>query len=83
MSEIPTQKEIERMNDRHSMMVKNLCEQLGYGFVMTIASWLWIEKDPSGAIVTGPCAAFTKPCNHNGLPGHKCDLCYGCGWVFK
>lgn len=61
--------------------VRQLCEELGYGFVIGQASDLWRKKDSTGAHVVGPCAFFTAPCpcERRG----SCDLCYGCGWNFK
>jgi hypothetical protein len=36
-------------------VVRELCEHIGYGNVMSTASALWAEKDPVGAHTTGPC----------------------------
>lgn len=61
--------------------LRQLCEELGYGFVIHQASRLWQEKDSKGAHVAGPCAFFTEPCSCKRRG--SCDLCYGCGWVFR
>ena len=61
--------------------VKDLCEKIGYGFVISEASRIWQEKDPRGAFSVGPCVLFTEPCDCERKT--KCDKCYGCGWNFK
>ena len=69
------------INDIRVTKVLELCEEQGYGFVMSEAARAWRKKDPAAAIVTGPAAAFTEPCGCE-RPG-GCDRCFGCGWQFK
>lgn len=40
--------------------VKVLCEQFGYGAVMDSAMRQWLQKDPHGAIIMGPCMGTAK-----------------------
>lgn len=62
-------------------VVVGLCEAMGYGAVMQVASEVWQAKDPKGGFVVGPCAAFTEPC---GCESPKdCEWCCGCGWLTK
>jgi len=37
-------------------MIKQLCERIGYGAVISSASRQWWLKDPIGAYTAGPCA---------------------------
>lgn len=81
--------EILAMHDRMRTRVIALCEAYGYGFVMHEAERAWREKEeregrPGSQHTVGPCGVFTERCNHGGRPtASGCDLCFGCGWVFK
>mgnify|MGYP000642368484 CR=1 FL=1 len=61
--------------------IKVLCERFGYGRVMQVASDLWQSKDPIGALVVGPCAAYAIcRCGHDTWAhdeesGDSCLLC--------
>ena len=58
------------------------CERQGYGFTMQQVAGAWARKDPAGALVTGPCRAFTVECPHE-TDDDPCHKCYGCGWTFR
>ena len=64
----------------HAKLVIDLCESLGYGFVMDEAAKAWHIKRGASSHRSGPCHAFTVPC-----PDHtvSCDICFGCGWIMK
>lgn len=59
--------------------VVEMCERLGYGYVMQQASWGWKEKDNTGYHTKGPCGGLTVPCECENIVG--CDWCCGCGWL--
>ncbi|NRB81573.1 MAG: hypothetical protein HRU38_23420 [Saccharospirillaceae bacterium] len=61
--------------------VEVLCEFLGYGRVMQIASEKWQGKDQDGAFLIGTCAGLTEPCGCK--PESRCDWCAGTGWLTK
>lgn len=66
--------------------VRDVCELLGYGRVMQIASVMWQEKakqsGPEGTgFVIGPHVAMTVHCGCN--PDNNCEWCCGCGWLTK
>ncbi len=61
--------------------VKDLCEFIGYGRVMQIASEAWQEKDDKGAFQIGTCVGLTEPCGCE--KPSKCDWCCGTGWLTK
>ncbi len=66
------------MNDSERR-VHELCETIGYGAVMQIASQLWSNREDDGTHkVVGPCGALVVPC-----PEHteRCNWCEDCGWV--
>ena len=60
--------------------VKELCEQIGYGFVMESASRQWLKKDPA-AFLVGPCESETRKCECR--KPNECDWCCGTGWLTK
>lgn len=43
-----------------TQIIEFICEQIGYGRVMQIASELWQKKDPTGALTIGPCTGLKK-----------------------
>lgn len=76
-------------NDEEENAVKQICELIGYGRTMQLASDLWAKKDrygELGAFVYGPCRSMVVPCPHpkeaEDANGH-CDLCCGSGHVTK
>ncbi len=71
----------DKIHEAGVKRVQELCNSEGYGFVMFVASKLWLNSDSMGALVVGPCAHFTRPCSCQRLA--SCDLCHGCGWVFR
>lgn len=51
---------VRQMNERGDIEVQELCERLGYGFVMDSAARQWKQKDPIGAFTIGPCVAIAE-----------------------
>lgn len=75
--------EFDKIHEAGVKKVQELCDSEGYGFVMQVASKLWLNSDSKGALVVGPCAHFTRKCHCPPTERGSCDLCYGCGWVFR
>jgi len=73
------QRRIDGMNKLHTAQVKQICERLGYGFVMQQASLLWGERDYGAAHTVGPSKACTVACGCK-VP-YECDWCCGAGWL--
>ncbi len=44
----------------NDMLIKEICEQMGYGAVMDSVARQWYLKDDIGAFVAGPCAVFVR-----------------------
>lgn len=85
---------IEQINERFlreqapsQRLVVNLCESLGYGFVMHEASRSWRMKPdfPGVGMMVGPHEGCTVECEHWGFDTDKdhCEWCCGSGWVTK
>lgn len=74
---------IKRLHTRDREAVRELCEAVGYGFVMHEAEKLWREKATSEGLAgsehtTGPCAVFMVPCPcRKRVDGPSCDWCCG------
>lgn len=71
------------------MVVKGICEAIGYGRTMQLASDLWSKRDvygEIGAFTIGPCRSMVVSCPHpesgRDENGH-CNWCCGAGWVTK
>ncbi len=66
-------------------IVQVLCDLMGYGRVMQLASSLWNKHGgvKGGHHVVGPCARFVVRCPHTRTLclTETCDYCAGCGWV--
>lgn len=64
--------------------VIELCEHLGFGFVIHEAFDAWERVQPGTAHRPGPCSVFTEPCEHPSNNGDivGCSDCFGCGWQF-
>lgn len=58
MSQLPDS--VRQRIERGDAEVQELCERLGYGFVMDSAARQWKQKDPIGAFTIGPCVAIAK-----------------------
>ena len=69
----------EIMYEKDRLAVRDLCEQIGYGFVIGEAARQWAVLDDVGAFTIGPCKAFTVPCECR-VP-HECEWCNGAGWL--
>ena len=72
--------------ERDRIRIRTLCAEMGYGYVMQVASDLWAEsaheKGYDGSEFTiGPCALFVVPCGC--ANASECEWCEGCGWVTK
>jgi hypothetical protein len=48
------------INAPEDVIIRELCEKIGYGAVMDAAMRLWIRKDPNGAFYIGGCVGLTK-----------------------
>jgi hypothetical protein len=76
--------EVERAYVRDRQAVIDLCDRLGYGFVMDEASKAWQAHGVAGGYPTvgklvGPHVGQTIRCRC--LGEGDCDWCCGCGWV--
>lgn len=75
----------EEMHNREQSEVAQLCDRLGYGFVMAEASKLWQQDADKRGFTTagkvvGPHRGFTEPCQCISQP-IACDWCCGCYWL--
>ncbi len=57
----------------------NLCDFLGYGRVMRIASDAWRQKDQHGALQIGSAIGLTEPCGCENP--RSCEWCCGTQWL--
>lgn len=75
--------------DYEETEVRAVCDKIGYGRVMRLASELWKEKlaksgGSGGEFVIGACAALTVVCQCMATSVRvNCDWCEGTGWVTK
>lgn len=79
----------EHINDAEKKTVSELCDRIGFGRVLQLASELWVERGitlntRSVGKLVGPHKGCTVPCLCRTLKPpaiDHCDLCCGCGWL--
>ncbi len=69
------------LNGTQEDLVRQLGDQVGYGFVMHMCEKIWEEKSPGAAKSVGCCTLFLVPCPGCKLAADRgdrhCDWCCG------
>lgn len=84
-----THRQMNHLNAKEAMAVRELGDRIGYGRLMQLAEQEWREFAASKGLdgsehTVGTCAAFLVPCPHpiKDSSGH-CDICCGSGRITK